>query len=303
MTAENKKSRTRQFVDLHTHSSASDGSLSPAELIDFAERKHLAAIALTDHDTIDGLAQARKAAEKYPNLRFVAGIEVSAIPPSGTLHILGLSIDENAPSLVELAGLLSKGRERRNPKIIENCRRLGLEIEMDDVLAEADRCGSPKKIISRVHIARALERKGYVCNTQEAFDKYLARGGPAYADRERMNPRQTFGAIRQAGGIAVLAHPSFLKCDNTAQLERIVREFMDYGMEGIEVFHSNHNDRQVREYFSMAKRYGLIVTGGSDFHGAGKPNVRLGKPRVPMSVVEESLNGKIASRFAECLFG
>ncbi len=285
----------RRFVDLHTHSTASDGSVSPEDLPALADRKRLAAVALTDHDTTDGLAAARAAARRYPNLRFVAGVEVSAKPPSGTLHILGLAIDEGAAALADLVEYLRGARSRRNPEIVALCRQLGLKIHMDDVLAAAAACGSPQEVISRVHIADALRRNGCVRNAQEAFDKYLARGAAAYVERERMSPGKTIAAIRAAGGLAVLAHPVQLKYANLAQLERIVRELIACGLEGIEAYHSDHTDRQVRQYLNLAKRFGLAVTGGSDFHGSVKRHVRLGIPRVPMSVIEE--------QFAERLFG
>ena len=287
--------KMRRFVDLHTHSTASDGSVSPEELLALAERKRLAAVALTDHDTIDGLAAARAAAGRYPNLRFVAGVEVSAQPPSGTLHILGLGIDESTGPLARLLEYLRGARTRRNPKIVALCRKLGLKISRDDVLAAAAACGSPQEVISRVHIAAALLRNGCVRSEQEAFDKYLARGKGAYVERERMTPSDTIAAIRSAGGLAVLSHPVQLKYGNLAQLERIVRGLVDHGLEGIEAYHSDHTDRQVRQYLDLAKRFGLAVTGGSDFHGPVKPQVRLGIPRVPISMIEE--------RFAERLFG
>ena len=285
----------RRFIDLHTHSTASDGSVNPEDLPALADRKRLAAVALTDHDTIDGLAAARAAAGKYPKLRFVAGVEVSAKPPSGTLHILGLAVDERSAALTELVEYLRGARSRRNPKIVALCRQLGLNIHMDDVLAAAAACGSPQEVISRVHIADALLRNGCVRSTQEAFDKYLGRGAQAYVERERMSPGKTIAAIAAAGGLAVLAHPVQLKCANLAQLERIVRGLIACGLEGIEAYHSNHTDRQVRHYLNLAKRFGLAVTGGSDFHGPAKPQVRLGQPRVPISVIEE--------RFVERLFG
>ncbi len=284
----------RRFIDLHTHSSASDGSVSPEDLPALADRKRLAAVALTDHDTTDGLAAARAAASQYPDLCFVAGVEVSARPPSGTLHILGLGIDEASAALVKLVEYLRGARTRRNPKIVALCRQLGLKISMDDVLAAAAACGSPQEVISRVHIADALLRNGCVRSTQEAFDKYLARGKPAYVERERLSPSDTIAAIRSAGGLAVLAHPVQLEYDNLAQLERIVRGLIDHGLEGIEAYHSNHTDRQVRQYLDLAKRFSLAVTGGSDFHGPVKAGVFLGIPRVPISVIEE--------RFAERLF-
>jgi len=279
----------RQFVDLHTHSTASDGSLAPAKLIAAAERRRLAAIALTDHDTFDGLAEAQHAAERFPNLTFVPGVEVSARPPSGTLHILGLGIDPASRPVQELAEFLRHSRDERNPRIVARLQALGLAIDMDDVLAAAERAGSARKIISRAHIGQALLDKKLVRNRQEGFDRYLKRGAAAYVDRRRHTPRQTLRAIRDAGGIAALAHPVQLACDNLAQLERILRQLMDCGLEAIEVYHSDHTPLQTGRYIRLAKKLGLAVTGGSDFHGGIKAHAKLGHPRVPLAALDSAL--------------
>jgi hypothetical protein len=159
----------RRFVDLHTHSTASDGALSPREVILAAEQRRLAAVALTDHDTIDGLAEAREAAGRFPALRFVPGIEVSAQPPSGTLHILGLGMREAAPSLLHLAEFLRGAREERNPRIVAKLNKLGIDIDMDDVRASAAAWGARGKVISRLHVAQVLVRRRRVGSIAEAF--------------------------------------------------------------------------------------------------------------------------------------
>ncbi len=247
------------MIDLHTHTTASDGSLTPAELIALADRTNLAAIAVTDHDTLAGLADARAAADDCPDLRLAVGVEVSAIFPGGTMHILGLGIDEAAPSVNELLGTLAQGRRERNPKIVAKLNELGLAIEMNDVVAIAAEQGGTAEIISRNHIAEALVRLGHVAKRQDAFDRYLASGCPAYVDRTRLAPADTLAAIHEADGVAVLCHPPQLKYQNDAHLETIVRELMDHGLDGLEAYHSDCSDQQTRHYIDLAKRLGLAV--------------------------------------------
>lgn len=282
----------RRFVDLHAHSNASDGQVSPAELVRLAEAKKLAAVALTDHDTTAGLAAAAEAAVEFPHLRFINGIEISARFDTGTLHILGLAIDPQAPQLAELTHVLRDARDQRNPQIVASLQRLGLDISMDDVFAALPpgSVRGPKAIISRVHIAHALRKKGYVASVSQAFERYIGDGAPAYVEKDRLEPRVAISAILAAGGVAVLAHPTQLNCQNDAQLERIVRQFMRAGLNGIEVYHSDHTAYQTRFYLELARRLGLAVTGGSDFHGPAKPDVKLGRPRVPAA----ALTGRLA---------
>ena len=284
----------RRFVDLHTHSSASDGASPPAELVRLADAARLAAVALTDHDTTAGLAEARAAAAHLPSLRFVGGVEVSAKLPGRTLHILGLGIDEGAPSLSRLGEMLREGRRQRNPRIVAKLQAMGVAIDMDDVLAAAGDSGS-EKVVGRLHIAEAMRRAGAVATLDEAFARYIGKGGPAYVDRRRLSPRDTIRAIRDAGAAAVLAHPPQLRCHNHAELRQVVRSLVDSGLDGIEVYHSDHSPDQTRLYLDLARRFDLGVAGGSDFHGPAKPNVKLGRPRVPMAAIEGD--------FAERIFG
>ena len=282
----------RRFVDLHTHSTASDGSSAPGQLVCLAEAKRLAAVALTDHDTTDGLAEARAAAESFPALRFIPGIEVSAEFPTGVLHILALGIDDSSAPLREMVQRLQAARQQRNPKIIAKLQAMGMDISMADVLAVAGR-RSGGGIVSRVHVAETLRRKKYVRTAGEAFEKLIGSGAPAFVDKERLSPREAIAAIRQAGGVAALAHPPQLRYTNRAQLERIVRSCMHAGLNGIEVYHTDHSAQQTRLYLDLARRYGLCAVGGSDFHGAAKPEARLGRPRVPVAAI----TGELAARF------
>ncbi len=277
----------RNFIDLHTHSTASDGTLEPAAVIELADRKKLAAVALTDHDTVDGLAEAAEAARRFPDLQVIAGIEISALFTGGTLHILGLGIDPKAPALTEMTARLRQAREDRNPNILANLARLGVPVTMEEVLAQVKHLPTSRsrRVVGRVHIAMAMVRKGYVKDQSEAFAKYLGNDAPAFVNKEKTTPAEAIGAIVGSGGAAVLAHPPQLNCQNSAQLERVVRDLMRYGMTGIEVYHSDNTPEQTRMYLNLARKHNLGIVGGSDFHGGAKSAVKMGLPRVPRSVV------------------
>lgn len=261
------------FVDLHTHSTASDGTFSPTELIDQAKQNGLSAIALTDHDTVDGIFEAALRANEI-GIDFLPGIEISAESPTpgGTLHILGYGIDPSSEVLKDLTKTLRSGRDTRNPRIISRLNQLGVPITLEEVQSIVG-----KGVMGRPHIAAVLVKKGVVRSIQEAFDRYLGQGGLAYFDKERLTSRQAIERIRSAGGLAVLAHPVQLRTTNHAELERILKDLMDQGLQGIEVLHSDHTESHVRVYQDLARRYGLIRTGGSDFHGRNKPGIFLGR--------------------------
>jgi len=287
----------RRFVDLHTHSTASDGTLSPAEVIGAADYVGLAAVALTDHDTTAGLAEASDAARRFPALQFVPGVEVSARFSTGTMHLLGLGIDPAAAPMAELTRRLRQARDERNPKIIRKLQAFGAGITLAEVRAVAEEY--PRRqdsgIISRMHIAEALRRRGYVRDVREAFCRYVGLGAPAYVEKDHLAPREVIAAITDSGGLPVLAHPAHLLCANRAALERVVRELMDAGLRGVEIYHSDHSVEQVREYLDLAGRYGLETVGGSDFHGLGKREVKLGRPRVPIAAVGPALLKQLAT--------
>ncbi len=280
----------RRLVDLHTHSTFSDGQYAPADIVRLADRRGLAAVALTDHDTLAGLPDARRAAEGLPDVRFVPGIEVSAKLPHGMLHIIGLGIDERAPSIVELARRLRQARNDRNPRMVERLRRLGVPVGMEDIRAVAGSAGDEEdRIVGRPHMAEAIRRKGYAETVQDAFDRYVGRGGAAYLDKEKIDPGETISAIRDAAGVAVLAHPPQLAVGDD-DLEPVLRRLIEQGLNGIEAYHSEHSPRQTRLYLELANRYRLFVAGGSDFHGPVKPDAALGKPPVPLVMVEPLLS-------------
>lgn len=286
----------RRFVDLHTHSSASDGQLAPAEVIAHAERAGLAAIALTDHDTTVGLAEAAQAAASFPELRFVPGIEVSANHGPRAVHMLGLGIDPGNEPLQQTLAEMRHARRERNPEMIRRLQNAGVQITLEDVEQIAAR-QSPQtpaelRIVSRLHMAEAMRAKGYVRDRQEAFERYLGEHCPTYVPKERLTSAEAVAEIGRAGGLAVLAHPFSLKCENRLQLETILRSMQSAGLVGVEVYHSDHSPEQTRMYLDLARKLGLMVSGGSDFHGAHKPAVRMGRPRVPLAAVTASDRGR-----------
>ena len=275
------------YIDLHSHSTASDGTFAPAEVAQLARRAGLAGWGLTDHDTSVGLVEAREESRKL-GIEFVPGIEISCVyPKPGTMHLLGYCVDPASPVLADMSRQLIEFRDTRNPKIIARLQELGISITMEEVERE-----SGGQVVGRPHIASVLVRKGYSSSIKQAFDKYLGQGGAAYFDKERLPARQAFDRVRKSGGLVVLAHPIQLCTENDAQLERIVKDLVDMGLDGIEVMHSDHTPDLVEKYLKLADRYGLLKTGGSDFHGNNKKEIELGfanKQRVPRQFMDQLL--------------
>jgi predicted metal-dependent phosphoesterase TrpH len=239
-----------------------------------AQSSGLAAIALTDHDTIAGLSEASSVAKEL-GVEFLTGIEISCeVPKPATLHMLGYGVDIDSKPLKELTNQLQAGRDDRNPRIIKRLKELNVAITMDEVEREAG-----GDVVGRPHIAAVMLRKGYVSSIKQAFDKYLATGGVAYFDRDRPTPKRGIELIREAGGLPVLAHPVQLRTENDAQLERTVKDLADMGLAGIEVIHSDHDAAWVEKCSRLAERFGLLPTGGSDFHGSNKKDIELGVAR------------------------
>ncbi|HVT87468.1 MAG TPA: PHP domain-containing protein [Tepidisphaeraceae bacterium] len=267
------------FVDLHCHSTASDGTLAPAAVVALAKESGLSGMSLTDHDTVAGIAEAAAAA-KEAGIDFIAGIEISAeYPHPGTMHILGYGVDPENDSLKILTETLIAGRDNRNPRIVAKLNEMGVKVTMQEWENEAK--GS---VLGRPQLAAILHRKGYVSTIKEAFNKYIGQGAPAYFDKERLSPSNAIERIRSAGGLPVLAHPTQLRRQNFAQIEHEIKRLADLGLAGVEVIHSDFNDAEVRLLNEVADRYDLLKTGGSDFHGSNKPDVKLGvaaKRRIP----------------------
>lgn len=281
-------------IDLHIHSDASDGTLSPAEILDTARELGLGAIAITDHDTLAGSKEAIRVGIPS-SLRFLTGIEISASPPpsfpcKGSFHILGYGLRLDDPVLNRSIGMFQKARRDRNPRMTERLRELGMDISAREL---EERFG--KGQIGRPHIARLMMRKGFVGSVDEAFDRYLGRGKPAYVDKHRAGCAEAIEIIRNAGGVPVLAHPSLLNPLNDAPIEELIRTLRNMGMRGIEVFYPEHSPAHVALYADLAERHGLLMTGGTDFHGSVKPDVRMGSGRGDFSVPYELYEKLIAA--------
>lgn len=257
--------------DLHMHTLHSDGTLTPKELVQLAKQKGLACIALTDHDTLNGIEEAQAEGNRI-GVEVIAGVEISVKFEPGTMHILGYFIDQNSKKLKEGLVSIQEARRARNPKIIEKLRTVGIDISLEEVERESggDQVGRP-------HFARVLVEKGYVKDFEEAFDKYLTKGAPAYVDKRKLTSREAIAMIEGAGGIASLAHPKQLKLDLVPKkLEETIGELRAEGLRGLEVYSSCQSKEEAACYRKIAERLGLFITGGSDFHGANRPQAPLG---------------------------
>jgi len=253
-------------IDLHTHSTISDGTLTPNEIFESAVQNNLEVISITDHDTIDALNDITNIPE---NLIFIKGVEISAEFPK-TLHILGYDFDPSNEDLSKTLKELQDFRKKRNLKIQENMAKLGFHISSEELVTEAK-----GEIVGRPHFAKLMHKKGYVNSYQEAFDKYLAKGKLLYLNKKRLEPQKAIELILNAGGIPVLAHPYQTKL-NDDELELLIKELKEYGLIGIEVFYSQHTRKQEQLYLQFASKYNLLITAGSDFHGNNTPAIKLG---------------------------
>ncbi len=273
------------MIDLHTHTTASDGSLSPEELISLAREIGLSGIAVTDHDTTDGVAPARAEAERIGML-FVPGIEISAeYTEHGTMHILGYFIDEKNGYFEETLLFLKESRRERNPKMITLLNEAGVDITMDDVVEEA---GGGQ--VGRPHFARAMIRKGFCASTSEAFDKYIAKGAPCYVNKDRLTPKDSIDLIRRAGGVPVLAHPKTLKLPGQKDLKSLLKDLVKKGLMGLECYYFSNSKEEEANSLALARELGLLIVGGTDFHGKNKPKVRLGVGLGNMNIPDEVLD-------------
>jgi predicted metal-dependent phosphoesterase TrpH len=276
--------RNAKYVDLHIHSTFSDGSLSPEQIVQAARKTHLKAISITDHDTLDGTIKALDC-DVSGSLERISGIEMSVRFPCGSMHILGYLMHVDDQSLTQRLSIVQEARTQRNLKIVKKLQTLGVDIEYDDVL---DIAGGGQ--VGRPHFAQTLVRKGSAENIDAAFDRFLKKGCPAYVSRYRLEPDEAIEAITNAGGVAVLAHPSTLAARDDGELETVLVGLKTAGLKGLEVYYPNHDAKQRALYERLALRHGLVMTGGTDFHGALKPHIRLGVGkgdlRVPYGLVE-----------------
>jgi len=270
------------MIDLHIHSTYSDGSLTPAELVQMGETIGLKAMALTDHDTISGNIALLEAA-RSARLQAIPGVEVSAEFSAGTLHLLGYFIRPDHEPLNEALARIRSGRNDRNDQILGKLQAMGYAISLQDVKEF-----SGEEVVGRPHFAQALLAKGYVKTSREAFDRFLGKGKPAYCDRFRLSPEESISLIAQAGGVPVLAHPSTLRL-NPTELRREVGKLAENGLQGIEVYYSEHSREQEAAYLKLTAEFNLVATGGSDFHGTTNPQVRMGTGFGGLSVPDQTV--------------
>ncbi len=268
-----------KYVDLHTHSTASDGTLSPTELIRKAKSIGLHAVALTDHDTVGGLDEAISASEMY-DIHFIPGVELSVDHEKGSLHLLGYGIDHKNPELLTTLRKLSDSRDDRNIKILARLDELGYPITFESVKKHSN-----NGTLGRGHIALALIEAGYVASIEEAFNKLLTKGGPAYVERFRLSIYDAITLIHKIKGAAVWAHPGLHEEKLPSMIEQLPK-WVKHGLDGLETNYSQHTLELSRELKQVAHKHGLICTGGSDFHGAIKPAIQLGNgpEKTPISI-------------------
>jgi len=271
------------LIDLHTHTTASDGSFSPRDLVHLAKAGGLQAMAITDHDTVAGNLEALEAAMEL-GFELVPGVEISADSTAGTIHIVGLFIRPDDPDMEAVLTELRVFREERNRKMVARLAELGIHLTPQELVMEAG-----GDLVGRPHFAALLLKKGHVKTYQEAFDVYLKSGGKAYLDKKRLPSDQAIAMIKDAGGIPILAHPFTMREKAKDGFEARLRELVDQNLQGIEVYYTDHSHADVVFYADLARRYNLLISGGTDFHGAVKPDVQLGRGRGAMNIPYEIL--------------
>ncbi len=269
-----------KYADLHLHSAASDGSDPPAEVIRRAHAAGFAAVALADHDTMDGVSEAAAEAERL-GVEFIPAVEYSTLDGEREIHMLGYGLDPSDPGLRKELARLRSGRLDRARLMVERLNELGVHISWQRVQEIAG-----DENVGRPHIARAMLEAGYIKEIKDAFtEDYIGNGGRAYVERVKISPEEAIAQIRAAGGVAVLAHPGRFRSDDDTIDDATIHRYIEAGLQGIEVFYSRHTSAMVAHYSAMADRFGLLKTGGSDDHGKnGEP--LLGRVRLPYSYVE-----------------
>ncbi|NLP14886.1 MAG: PHP domain-containing protein [Clostridium sp.] len=270
-----------KFVDLHTHSTASDGSMMPSEIVRHAKESGLSAVALTDHDTVDGIKQAVEEGKKI-GFEVVPGLEIS-LDYSTEMHMLGYFFDDSYMKIEPLLERFRRSREERNPKMVEKLNSLGFDITMEEVVAEAR-----GRVVARPHMASVMVKKGYVKNVAEAFEKYISNGKPAYVKRDSLTPEKGIQTIREAGGIPVLAHPIYLRLD-WGKLDELLSKLVSAGLMGIEAYYVDNSQEDTGNLLNLAIKHKIVATGGSDFHGSFKPDIKIGSGRGNLKVPYEAL--------------
>jgi len=269
-------------IDLHLHTTFSDGSLSPTEVLALAQKAGVTALAVTDHDIVEGIPEATAAGERL-GIEVIPGVEISSRFGESELHILGYFVDWQDPEFNRRLAELRACRHARNPLIVEKLNGLGLPMTYEEVQALAG-----TGAVGRPHIARVMMAKGYVQSAKEAFDRYLADGRPAYVPRQLPEPAEAIAWIRAAKGLPVLAHPTWVRATEDGLL-KLCEQLKAAGLMGIEVHYSTHKRAQTAAYLNIARRLDLLVTGGSDFHGVTKPDIEVGVGRGGLKVPDRLL--------------
>ena len=281
------------YIDLHIHTTASDGSLTPAAVVGLARERGLKAIAITDHDTMAGCPEAQAAGL---GVEVISGVEISADWPRGTLHILGYFFGSFPHSLDQGLKELQDNRAKRNQEMIVQLQKLGFAVSGDDIVR-----ASGGGQIGRPHFAKVLVEKKYVKSMEEAFDRYLGKGKPAYVEKDRLNPEEGIRMIVKSGGIPVLAHPTTLGEYDSGGMPSLLARLKENGLRGVEVYYYSHTEPDTHRLQSLAQRFELLVTGGTDFHGANLGDIQIGigkgNLKIPYRLLEELKNaGAVHSR-------
>ena len=275
-------------VDLHTHTTASDGTLTPSQLVSEAAQRGLRVLAVTDHDSTDGVAEALDEASRHPPLQVVPGIEINCDVEGAEIHILGYYPDDEAPWFQDFCRAQRRERRARVHRIADRLAELGMPIDPEEIFTLV-REGSA----GRPHVAQAMLKRGYVKSVREAFDKYLGAGKLAHVPRKKLTPDDAVRIIRRAGGVPVFAHPGLSGRDE------MIPGLISAGMMGIECYYGEHSAAQRAGYLQLCREHGLVATGGSDFHGPRVRAATLGVPAVPMAAWE-ALKVKAAEARASC---
>lgn len=287
------------MIDLHIHSTFSDGSFTPEELVAKAKAIKLKAIALTDHDCTDGIDRFLSAGstnnqssydKNNTALLCIPGVEISADIAHGTMHILGYFISHHNVTLQRILKEIQDGRDERNKQILKKLNELGFKLSWHEVasIAQGD-------VIGRPHFAMAILKRGYVKSIHEAFAKYLAKGQPAYAERYKLGPAECIQAICNANGLAVLAHPFTLDLPEK-ELEIFIGKMVEAGLNGIEIYYPEHTVKQIRSYKKISQKFNLLVTGGTDFHGEAVPGIQLGIGRGNLNVPDHLMKALLTRK-------
>ncbi len=268
-------------VDLHLHTTHSDGTLSPTELVDLCAQKGLKVIAISDHDSTEGVAEARSAATKH-GIEIIPAIELSTDVPDNEIHMLGYFVDIEDTGFQDLLREFRAGREDRGRQMVERLRQLGMEITWEEVELIADGAA-----VGRPHIAQAMIDRGYVSEWQEAFERYIGRTGPAYVERTRLEPEEAVQVLLKNGALPVMAHPLYYEREDTQKLRRVVASLKEAGMIGLEVHYGEFSESEIDMLANIAAELDLVPCGGSDYHASGKPGEIIpGEAGPPMSTVE-----------------